>query len=153
MMRTHRFIKYAFLFPCESHLFRGHVSFAIVFCTLCCVMSCFSICNYGIPQPHSAPTRHLVLGVERARASAFNMQPKTPGCRPPVHLVKENFDAREAHVKLAVRYAEVFAWDLETAHEELDEAKTQVAAFDKDLDRQLKAETSAEAAEAAHSRG
>ena len=28
------------------------------------------------------------------------MLPKTPGCCPPPHLVKENFDALEAHVKL-----------------------------------------------------
>ena len=75
--------------------------------------------------------------------------PETPGCCPPLHLVKENFDAREAHVKLAVRYAEVYALDVEKAHKELDEANSQVAALNKALDRQLKTEKSARAAEAA----
>ena len=80
------------------------------------------------------------------------MLPKTPGCCPPLHLVKKNFDALEAHVKLAVRYAEVYAMFVEKAHEELDMANRQVVALDEALDRQLKAETFARAAEAAHSR-
>ena len=65
-----------------------------------------------------------------------------------MHLVKEKFDALEAHVKLVVRYAEVYALDVEKAHEELDEANSQVAAFDKALDRHLKVQKSARAAEA-----
>ena len=77
------------------------------------------------------------------------IRPKTPGCRPPLHLVKEKFDALEAHIKLAVRHVEVYVLDVEKAHEELDEANSQVAALNKALDRQLKAETSAKAAEAA----
>ena len=80
------------------------------------------------------------------------MLPKTPECRPPLHLVKEKFDALEAHVKLAVRHAEVYALDVENAHEELDKANGQVAALNKALDRQLKAETSAKAAGAALSK-
>ena len=80
------------------------------------------------------------------------IRPKTPGCRSPLHLVKEKFDALEAHVKLAIKYAEVYALDVEKAHEELDEPNSQVAALYKALDHQLKAETSARPAEAAHPR-
>ena len=80
------------------------------------------------------------------------IRPKTHGCRPPLQLVKEKFDTLAAHVKLAVRHAEVYALDVEKAHEELDEANSQVAALNKALDRQLKADKSARAAEAALSK-
>ena len=58
-----------------------------------------------------------------------------------MHLVKETFDAHEAHVKLAIKHNADYAWDVKKANEELDEANSQVAA--------LKAETAARAAEAA----
>ena len=52
-----------------------------------------------------------------------------------MHLVKEKFDALEAPVKLAVRYAEVYALDVEKAHEELDEANSQVTRLNGQCER------------------
>ena len=74
-----------------------------------------------------------------------------PGHQRPTYFAQHNLDALEAQVKLAVKYAEVYALGFEYAHEERGEANSQVAALDKAFDRQLRAMASARAAEAVHS--